>query len=382
MLVFLMVLLLFSPETSSLEESSPEVCNVPEGCNAFDNAMLFQAAFMGNRASPHGPALNQQGLSTSNLIEKVTEMMDQIMSGEMKITNSTRIILKTIDVQMDVLVEGIVASYKGFQSTVDRARDAFVRCTNETTRRYAEVGGLDSSATVMNSASDAHNTCRGEEVTLKQAEVAVCTSLDAFLAGLTLPQCSSFTVEDLGTEGFKDCAVAMSNWATHVSETFDIKERICKNATAAHESKRTSCNTMQATFEADFCHYDAALVTTCHSQDECRSEQIKLRNMTHTRVAKSEVSLKAEYESAKHVKCLLDVMNATDVEKPLALADCVAHNVDSTHLNIKYYSVPAAAACDLSPVATKPCDQYQREEWIKDVPAEACNSCPEMEEYR
>jgi len=116
-------------------------------------------------------------------------------------------------------------------------------------------------------------------------------------------------------------------------------------------------------------------------------DEIALRNKAHESVEVSESAFKAEYESAKHVKCILQVLNATDGAKQGMLSDCRSASVDSSNLTITYPPIPGPANCDRSPVSHPPgddkwrIDEYQGKTWNADgkapVVATAANCAAE-----
>merc|ERR1712190_242188 len=95
-----------------------------------------------------------------------------------------------------------------------------------------------------------------------------------------------------------------------------------------------------------------------------------------------ESARKAMFSAAKNVICYLGVFEAAAKDQPATLKACKDHGAyDSAHLSINYPSLPAALACDKSPVSTYPCEpewtaaNYDSKPWFSKAPTVACTQC-------
>jgi hypothetical protein len=271
---------------------------------------------------------------------------------------------------------------EAFQGSLDTAKQAIEVCGTDTETAHTKAGGIDAIATVVNSARTSHNDCRTTEATLKVDETTKCNDFDTYVANLVMPSCSCETASSLGSSGFKSCVEKVRTWSSNANSTWTAKSKLCTDATSVHSVKRSSCNTAQGTFESDFCSYEIALTSACSTQESCRSTQIALRDTAHASVKVSESAIKAEYESAKRVKCILDVLNATDdASKKNMLSTCVSATVETGHLDLTYDAVPDAASCSTTPVDTKPCEaswetaEFNGKSWLTNAPLETCVPC-------
>jgi hypothetical protein len=331
--------------------------------------------------------LTQRQARTSAIIEKLQKMTERIISGEEKITDATRQALETIDSEMDSIIANAQQNQQDFQATVDRAEQSVEACGTETTTSHTKQGGINDLAATVSSARTAHSDCRTQEVSLKDDDTTKRNALNTYIHGLagqaTGGSISSCMCVDssLGHTGFKGCIDSLQTWSTTAGDTWTDMETAATASTGAHTTQVSSCNTLQGTFESDSCSYGVALNATCDTQETCRATQIALRNSSHAAVAVSESAFKAEYESAKHVKCILQVLNATDADKSSMLNSCRDATYDTSHLSITYHAIPSPATCDRTPIATGPCDaaweaaEYTSKTWHAKAPVQHCTPC-------
>jgi hypothetical protein len=329
-----------------------------------------------HRASTHVARVGQRA---GRFLEKVQHMADRIVSGEEKITDATRQALDTIDQEMDDIIAHASQNQQDFQAEVDRAKQSIETCGTDTTTAHTKAGGINDMADAVNTARNNHNTCRSDEATLKQDATTKCDDFSSYKGNLQAPACSC-----PGTAISEQCILNSKDWFTTAASSWSNKEGLCDDATGIHSGEREVCNSEQGGLESDFCSYATALKLTCSTQETCRSEQIGLRDQAHADVAVSESAFKAEHESAKHVKCILKVLNATDDAKQNMLSACKSATIDSSHLSITYPPIPSAATCDLTPVAEQPGDdawrtaEYGGKTWnaVGKAPVLATVSCP------
>jgi len=312
----------------------------------------------------------RDGQSATQLLDKINDMADRIVTGQEKITDATRLALDSIDGEMDNIITHAKSNSVDFQKVVERAAESIEQCASTTRKAHdKELGeeGIDALAAAVASSRNDHITCRTDEAVLKGDETTKCDALKTYVDGLTMPTC---TCSD--TPVTKQCVTELSTWSATASSTWSTHQGLCNNATTAQSTKRTACNGQQGALESVFCSYKTSLSLVCRTQETCRSDEIALRNKAHESVEVSESAFKAEYESAKHVKCILQVLNATDDAKQGMLSDCRSASVDSSNLTITYPPIPGPANCDRSPVSHPPgddkwrIDEYQGKTWNAD----------------
>lgn len=102
-------------------------------------------------------------------------------------------------------------------------------------------------------------------------------------------------------------------------------------------------------------------------------------------VRADEAARKAQYTSAKHIQCFVQVLNASSDDQGALLQKCTQNlEVDTSMLDIYYPSTPAEEQCESAPVAEPPCtggfvsSHYTTKSWHASASANSCNECPHL----
>lgn len=96
----------------------------------------------------------------------------------------------------------------------------------------------------------------------------------------------------------------------------------------------------------------------------------------HDAIRISESARKADYVTGQHIRCLFDVFEASNKNKPETLKSCDELSVETTKYDLRYPPVPAEESC--KPEENQPGDGP----WIKleysslDAPQQESTPCP------
>jgi len=153
---------------------------------------------------------------------------------------------------------------------------------------------------------------------------------------------------------------SMNSCLQSAGDWFNLYKTDLGNKIAAYNSsvtkaseKAKTCDADQGAFEMAFCEYEVLLSATCSTQSACITLQTSNRGTAKTNMQAKVASEKLMSKSCKKVRCYLDMLNATKVSQS-GFDTCKSLVTDTSSLDITYPDAPAAVACDVSPVATKP----------------------------
>jgi len=155
-----------------------------------------------------------------------------------------------------------------------------------------------------------------------------------------------------------------------------------KSATVNHTVKRAACAVLQSGYESAFCAYNAHFDTHCSVYNSCFNAKKSDFEATEEMVKILEKTHKSLYVTAKHVLCLVEMLelgNVTKMKKQLDI--CTNTTVSTAPLEVTYGSVPPATTCNAHAPTSKPCDavwvkeQYSDKAWFGDAPTEPCLPC-------
>jgi len=291
------------------------------------------------------------------------------------VPQATLAILTSVDAEMDTIIANAATITETLQTSVNRAATDITDCN-------ADAGNISTLTGTVSSKRSTHSTCRAQEKIDKAGKTLKCADLESYRTNLQAPSC--LTCGSSGVTGFEnenmECLHEMGSWYATTNSTWTSKKALCDSFIADHIRTQGTCNTDQAALESVFCIYEEALTLICNAQTTCRSNKISERNTTHADARVSEASSKSEMVSATKVKCFINVLRA-DTSQTAMMSNCIALTPNTSHLDVTYPLIPSAASCDLSLVATKPCDsawktaEYENKDWYNDAPPQTCTPC-------
>jgi len=321
--------------------------------------------------------------SIDGMKQAMTQLAEDVESGKTVLSDALKAALNEIWEHMDKVFEAATIGHGEDQNEVNLARDAITKCASDFTT------GFDAFKTNADSSKIAHSTCRTTEGGFLVTKTAECEIFTSKVENPHAPACmadfdSLTSVPQV--DALLTCVNDIAVWAKEYHQKLLEFKGACETATGVHDNKRALCNSAQASYEGSFCSYHQELTEKCAPVTglyaACRTAKVALRNTTHTEVSGAEESRQAEYRAGKHIQCFLGVLNATASEQESLLTGCkAADDADITDLTIDYPAIPDKAACDLSPVATKPCDgdwvssSYTSQSWYNNANTKPCNAC-------
>merc|ERR1719422_1186662 len=327
----------------------------------------------------------QESHSTESILAMVQSMAEQDARGKLHSVNLTESIIQKIIQQME---EGVIKAadtqHKQDQSVVNRMLEDIEKCKETMEDKFnAPSNGVNALKQSTDTAKSLLTTCKTDlvgKITTKETE---CTAFTSFVKGLSnsKPQCVCSLAETPSPEVLK-CIQEAKSWGTSSEPSYiDLRDK-CNTATSAVATKEEACNTAQGTFESSFCSYGEKLTDTCQDYEKCHSDKSVEYVDSKKDIKVAETSRKKEFVAAKKVICFVNVLKAKAAEKQRDLQTCIDKTYSTSHLNMIYPNVPSAAECDISPVATTPCDtafvsaHYGPDvPWSKKAPAATCVPC-------
>jgi len=292
------------------------------------------------------------------------------------VPQATLVILTSVDAEMDKIIANAATLTETIQGTVNRAATDITDCN-------ADAGNISTLTGTVSSKRSTHSACRAQEKTHKAGKTQKCADLESYRTSLQAPSCLECSDSEVVT-GFEnenmECLHQLGSWYATTNSTWTSKKVLCDSFIADHIRTQATCTSDQAAFESVFCIYEEALTLTCNTQTTCRSNKITERNTTLAEARVSEASSKSEMVSATKVKCFINVLRA-DTAQQTMMSNCLALTPNTSHLDVTYPPIPSATACDLSLVATKPCDsawktaEYENKDWYNDAPPQTCTPC-------
>jgi len=279
--------------------------------------------------------------STSLLESTLASLAAGVVSGATVLSDSTMTSLEQIAQEMDVIIAGVGTTHAHGQSEVDRARDGVTNCS----AAKAYVGRY---ASIASSSEELHESCRDTEARLSVAKISLCSACADVVASAKPPTVSTVPKpEELET---------LLIWSAGYNGTFWTSKAACEAAISDHEERRRSCGAAQVKFEMAFCEYHSQVFDSCKVYESCYSEGVSTKSQVEQQVRADEAARKAQYTSAKHVQCLVQVLNASSDDQGALLQKCTQNlEVDTSMLDIYYPSTPAEEQCESAPVAEPPC---------------------------
>jgi len=262
--------------------------------------------------------------------------------------------LASIEAEMLTILDDTAKQHTENQEEVNSVRDAISFCGVEATEKHTKDGGIEDQSKSVDQGRIDHNTCRITQTSALTDKADKCEAFQIYNDNLSPPACAT-SFPDGPSDSRLECISKLKEWSHQHDREYREKMKLCGDAAVLLHETQKGCDKNQASFEGGFCTYASTLNEACDAQTRCRTNFVAARSKTHSQVKVAEGGRKAEYKSAKMIVCLLDVLSATAAEMPGLLAGCNNLAIETSSLDMVYPEIPAAAACDASPVAAKPC---------------------------
>jgi len=331
--------------------------------NAISVFLVASMIFVGGDAFRKKESRGSQEQKHFETLTNLQALARKVASGEEKITDASKLALSGIKDEMFAIIDDTTQQHTENQEEVDSARDAISFCGTETTEKHTNASGINDLKEKVDEKRIEHNTLRVKEKEALVEKTEKCTAFKTYNDNISPPPCS-VTFPPGPSDSRLDCIVRIKEWSHQNFREYDQKENECHETTVTSETDGQEADEEQEAFETGFCTYASTLIETCEAQTRCRSQFVAARDKLHSQVKVTENGRKAEYKAAKKILCLLDVLNATVAEMPGLLVRCEKLGIATSHLDMVYPAIPAAAECDPSPVAIKPGDDaWQKKEY-------------------
>jgi len=176
------------------------------------------------------------------------------------------------------------------------------------------------------------------------------------------------------------CLGELKDWASPENISLSEKRAECNEATKQHHEQTEKCHHLQIEYEMAACIYHHELITTRSFYNTCRSSREAELEQVHAAVRVTEAGRKAEFTSASHIKCLLDVFDADPENKQQSYLRCSRETWSTSKFDIVYHD--SLSASDLHPDPIVPCstewlyDKYESKPWYAEAPTKLCIACP------
>lgn len=262
---------------------------------------------------------------------------------------------KSKDIQSivnDDLLPGLVDERDFAEGQIHSAIAAFGACNDVSVEKQKQI--KEKTEVEVGTARTTHVTCRMSEKEMHSTKSSKCEELDAFLAGVKVPQ---EIPKGRARAEMVEYVKTMNQYFCPMEPNTGDMDTACKNATASHDKERATCNRHQATFESDFCTWRTLLIDACAAHGVCYKNALGAYDDRKTKVAALVTKLKVEYASLKKILCYLDVWlsdDNTDTASADQYAKCNGADVDTSPMDIVFPEAPIQVGCPMTAVAKYP----------------------------
>lgn len=329
---------------------------------------------------------------TSALQTEMEAMAEEAIKNKSGVTELTKRALKSIKTEMASVVDGIKKTHREDQDEVNNASSAHHQCNTDFQNKLDEGGDIYKAAASAKTAEEDHDSCRVKQVELLGIKD---TSNETLRTAITLskaPDCLKPHFLPPTLKQIPDkvaCIQKVAAWAVKTNTSLVTKFAAFNAATKVYNAKSATCTEKQADLERKFCTYASELSAGCTKHGTCFSGGRNDKDKVYAAVKIAEQARKNQFIAANHIICYANVILLDDVaEMKKKLEECKKLNPNTSHLNIDYPGHPEPIKCNLTPIASRPCDdtwhneRYQaKTAWFVKVPT-TCNSenaCPAKE---
>jgi len=369
---------------------SPMEAEGQAGCSSGQGigAALIQRRLQGSKQviadevgadSQMGETTLGHALSFVTALAKKSEGHDWTMSAEEQLA------IQTIADMIEDLFNGSLIQFHEDQAEVNMARDRIVDCSEDADQHHDDV--VTPVKERANESRLDHAQCRRDENIVIIHTHHHCMLYhnyrknpsnfnpfpDCMATALTWPHIK--TDEHAAKHAMEECLVLT---VETLKPMYDLYLG-CREWNWNRTNTSLNCNGKQTKFEEDFCHYAGSLHSKCFTHTQCVDQMIADRNDTHAAVRKAEIARKADWTTATHIKCLLQVFEKTNADKTAQLNDCVQAEVDTSSITIDYPLIPPPVPCPVE--ENLPCDdtwlenEYRTKDWYNSTAMTTCTPC-------
>jgi hypothetical protein len=149
-----------------------------------------------------------------------------------------------------------------------------------------------------------------------------------------------------------------------------------------HTTTRTNCNTLQTSLQHAQCESRHTVSGYLNLYTQAFSGALHRYTLVETQIRIMEADRKVEWDTLERVICLLMTLTseedgaASSSQTATAIEECRTKSVDTTHLDIEYFTPPAAG--DLPDMPHSPCSDEFEQSAFENVPP-ACAGNEELQ---
>lgn len=331
---------------------------------------------------------NSKETTLGHALQLVTQLVDKSGGHSWNMTADEKLAVETIRDMVQDLFNGSLIQHGEDQFEVDEARDRIQRCTDDAAN--TQLGAVTEKHNQADVSRNAHRECRERENKIIENTTEECRTYHSYRKNEgnfnPFPTCMStqLTFDKIKT----DNAVDKRNMEECLVKTVEMLRPLyhhylgCKESNDLRTSVNLECDNKQREFEEDFCHYSAELDFACSTHDGCRNAAIQGQSRTHEEVKKAEDARKADWETAEHILCLIQVFEQDNSDKADQLNECMDASVDTSRIDIDYHETPAGDPCPGSWRTDRPCDdawletEYRSQTgWFNSTTINECTAC-------
>jgi len=325
--------------------------------------------------------------SLGHALNFLTALAEKSEGHDWTMTDDEKMAIETIKEMIADLFNGSLIQFAEDQQEVIRARRRINQCSHDADERHNTT--VIPERQEANRARVDHAQCRIRENNMIANTSRWCTSYH------------NYRKNEDNFDPFPDCMATALTWNNiktdehvkkHAMEACLVltvetllplyKELLaCRRANGHRIDVGAECDRKQTKFEEDFCDYAHHLHSKCHARSICVRDKIAERNVTHDWVRKAEIARKADWKTATHIECLLQVFERDNANKTAQLNECAWAEVDTSNITIHYPRIPPIPPCPVE--ESTPCDQawleteYRSQEWYNSSTIDTCTPCLE-----
>jgi len=372
---------------------SPMATEGQAGCSSGQGigAALIQRQLQGSKQviADEVGADSQKGETTlGHALSFVTALAEKSAGHNWTMTGEERLAIQTIADMIEDLFNGSMIQFNEDQAEVNMARDRIVDCSEDADTHHDTVV-----------------TPQKEQANRSRLDHAQCRRHENIVIMHTHHHCTlyhNYRKNPSNFEPFPDCMGTALTWSNIRTDEHAAKHAMeaclvltvetlkpmydlylgCRDWNWNRTNTSVTCNGKQTKFEDDFCDYASSLHSKCEEHSNCVNRKIAERNATYAEVRKAEVARKADWTTATHIKCLLQVFEKDNANKTAQLNDCVWADVDTSSITINYPGIPPPVPCPVEDHV--PCDdtwlerEYRTQDWYNGTAMTSCTPCPSL----
>lgn len=328
------------------------------GVAAEESLMQFEKSGHSDSGASRTSAMQHSAQAMVDSYQKL--LQDIVNAGSLKDPNTGSSYVPAKDV-----LDQVIGTFEGFESDLNNQKLAnqgildmhdqnVVDCNIAKDAAFNKAGtGVVALKSAMQKARGVHASCRNSE------DDEIKTMEDDCDAFKKKTRCEPKEASD---QNWYSNSAVKGEFANSLQDTI-AQAKTCRGSVAAVSSRAPVCDENQASFEAAFCAYGAALEQTCQDLDTCYSQTTLDKAAADTSISKLEKEQKIIFRMVSKVRCFLDLLvkAAEDTSKMPKQSDIdgctgIDYTGDAnTELSITYDAAAAKSPCrDDSRVSDEP----------------------------